>query len=297
MRMKNILIIVLLSILMFASCDFEKTVYVDEKSISPHMVINGLLFAGADTCFLHITESRPIFTESTNRSDKFKEIQNAEIDLKINNNTSDVRYIQTDSMYISLVSIKAGDKISLQTKYKDQAVSSEVIVPDAPEIISVDTVHVNRLDNGGFIQSILFNVKLKDKPGQKNYYRLLVSNKLYYSSGYYPTSTTYSSNDPLLTGALSVFHNDGFYGKVYNLSFYVNNYPKEMKLYNVDDYEWHLSVKIQTLSEDLFKYYQSQQRDIEAGWNSNVIRHSNIDGGLGILGACNEHSLFEYKNY
>lgn len=313
------LFIILSIIIVFSSCDFERTINIGEIPITPHMVINGLIYANADTSYLYITESRPIYRDSVdiwnNTKSGYKIIKNVDIDFRINDTHRSIKYIAEDTAYVSIGKIVAGDKVSLESVYNNQKIKSIALLPHAPEVISVDTIHISRIENNNLKEFIVFKVKIKDKPGSKDYYRLLVNNKLlYYSNGHLQDySGSYYSNDPVLIGNFtdtnmglsnrndySIFRDVSFEGKEYTLTFDVDKYSPQESL--IDDRKdmWHLTVKLQSISEDLYKYYSSRQRGSQNWWDKvtePVLIHSNIEGGLGILGACNEIQVFEYKNF
>ena len=296
--MKRFLIILSFTIVLFSSCEFEKTVDIGVIPISPHMVINGVIYANADTSYLYITESMAIYNEVENVwNPKFKIIKDADIEFRLNNAIQAIKYNDADTAYLSIGRINAGDKIKMTSYYDGKEISSTVEIPDAPQIISVDTTHIKRFQNYQLSNFILFNLKIKDNPNIKNYYRLIVENKLIESNssyGYYDGAWPCYSDDPLLSGQFKVFRDVSFDGKEYNVKFYVNDNTSFFEERFDTKYAWYLYVKFQTINEDLYKYYSSLQANNQYDAESKLV-YSNINGGLGILGACNQIDIFEYK--
>ncbi|BES60971.1 DUF4249 domain-containing protein [Dysgonomonas capnocytophagoides] len=291
--MKYSLIILSSIMILLSSCDYEKTVDIGDVSITPHMVINGLIYANSDTSYLQITESSPIYNNTFESG--FNIIENANVDFYLNNTLHPIQYNKADSAYVLVEKIKSRDRINITSNYSGKKISSIVEVPDAPEIISVDTTHIKKIEDhvSGISNFILFNIKIKDKSNNKDYYHLLVQNKFIevntiYS---YPYDGTCYSDDPLLSGAYKVFRDVSFDGKEYNLKFYVKDYAQFFEGESDTKYLWQLSVKLQKINEDLYKYYSSLQSSYENGESKLV--YSNIEGGLGILGTCNEINIFE----
>lgn len=294
--MKYSLVIFLSIVAVFSSCEHEKMIDLEEISITPQMVINGLIYANSDTSYLHITESRSIYN---NANPQYKIINDAAIKFYLNNHDQGIKYSETDTAYIVTKNIKAGDKISIISSYNEKEIKSSVEMPDAPEIISIDTTHVKKIQyyGSGLKSFILFNVKIKDTPNIKDYYRLVINNNLIGDNVYYSYTDygTYYSDDPLLSGYLTVFRDVSFDGKEYNLQFYISDYMYLVEEEGDTEYTWNLSVKLQKINEDLYKYYSSLQSNNNNDFTESQFIYSNIDGGLGILGACNEINLFENK--
>ena len=328
--MRKLFVILSIITVLFSSCDFEKVVDIGSVPITPHLVLNGLLYANKDTSYFYITKSRPIYNRDTimtetNTDLEYDIIADADLNLNINGDVSHLKYSHADSAYILLGRLKEGDKVNVQSFYNGQELQSMAILPSAPEVISVDTASFNRIEYGRLKNYTMFKLTMKDLPDTNDYYRLLVNNEFYYLKGdtlqkYSSYYSPYYSNDPVLidgyTGStnssgiglasslynyFSVFRDVTFSGKEYTLSFYVENsvyywYPPEDSV----TIKRHLTVRLQSINEDLYKYYSSLQRSRQASSDKvsePVVVHTNINGGLGILGACNEIKVFEYKNF
>ncbi len=328
--MRKLFVILSLITILFSSCDFEKVVDIGSVPITPHLVLNGLLYANSDASYFYITKSRPIYSRDRiatgiNYDWGYDIIENADFSLSVNGNASHLKYSRADSAYILFGKLKEGDKVNVQSLYNGQELQSMAILPPAPEVVSVDTASFNRIEYGRLKNYTMFKLTIKDMPGRNDYYRLLVNNEFYYLEGdtiqkYSPYYSSYYSNDPVLTDGymgstnnsdiglassvynyFSVFRDVRFAGKEYTLSFYVDNSvsywygPEE-----ADSIKRYLTVRLQSISEDLYKYYSSLQRSRQASSDKvsePVVVHTNINGGLGILGACYEIKVFEYKNF
>jgi hypothetical protein len=142
------------------------------------------------------------------------------------------------------------------------------------------------------------NLTFADKGGENNYYKI---NLYYYNNTigqWIPLIVP--RTDPSLAGYSSIVQNDAgvlfsddlFNGKsktiTMNISLgYVINNPG-------DKYK----ITLSSVSEDLFLYYASLQRAQDAkainfrgGYNNAVVIHSNIDGGIGIIGTQSKNDV------
>lgn len=308
-----------------SSCETE--IDLGDIAIKPHLVLNASL-SNADTSRIYISESRPIF-HSSNTSQwgegNFLSIANADVDLLINNNNKTkerLQYSIKDSSYLYLKPLKASDQLSIEVQYKDKKINAQTSIPNAPEILSVDTFSFSKGNSYG--QDYLrFHVKIKDQAVTKNFYRITVDFAQHRQSfwpgdgGYWTRSSQFISDDPVLTNGspnsnnqgdddfgmiifptnyFGIFHDAAFNGEEYLLDFYVS-YP--LFISQMDYYDkGHLRVNLQTISEDLYKYYFSLQRymhSLNDGFIEPAIVFSNINKGLGILGAYNEVSVIKLE--
>lgn len=320
--MKKIFVIISFFTILFSSCDTERIVYIDNTPINPHMVLNALAYAGNDTSYFYITESRPIYRESVNNTLKYDIIKDATLSLTVNGETDYIKYNDIDGAYIFIGKLKEGDKINIQATHKERNINSVAILPSPPEVISIDTASFQRIENGSLKNYLMFKLKIRDKFGSNDYYRLLINNRYTnYAGEYMHSSNSYYTDDPILkdgyTGIIndpdlnlpasvynyySVFRDVRFSDKEYTLTFYVDSYslyekPTEETEKNPTFIpKRHLIISLQSISEDLYKYYSSLQRSLQVT-NEPLIVHTNINGGLGILGTCNEIKVFDYKNF
>jgi len=323
--MKKSFIIIFILCILISSCEFEKTIDIGEIPITPHLVLNGLVFSEKDTNYFYVTKSRPIYSDSIQIWDSSKSLfsilDNAEVISEVNGVKRPVRYSASDTAYILVGKLHETDKIDIYVMHNGEQINSQAVIPSVPQVISLDTATVKRIENGYPQSYIRFKLKIKDHPGNKDYYRLLINNYSYYWIGDNRYSNynynQYYTSDPVLTNGypdsnsggglissvynyFSVFRDVMFEGQEYVLTFYINKYDTytggDPEIKN----EFDISVKLQTISEDLYKYYSSLQNSWVSSSNQGsepFIVYSNINEGFGIMGACNEVTVFEYRNY
>lgn len=328
--MKFSFIIISFFTILLSSCDTERIVHTNSIPTSTNLVLNGIVYANNDTSYFHITESRPIYRDTATLGNDNKSgysiIKDATFSLTINGTTNYPEYDHIDSAYVFIGHLKEGDKINIQAGHKDLVIKSMATLPSAPKVTSVDTTSFQRIENGLLKKYLMFKLTIKDKPESTDYYRLLVQDK--YTNSWNDniiSSNSYYTDDPVLkdgyTGEInnqninwvasrynhySVFRDVRFSNQEYTLTFYVDSFslydkPTEEKEEQTQYIpKRHLSISLQSISEDLYRYYSSLQRNLQMHDDKvtePVIVHTNIRGGLGILGACNEIKVFEYKNY
>ncbi|GEM_PF-2221141 len=320
--MKKSFMIISLLCFLFPSCDFQRVVDIGGIPVNPHLVLNGLVYTDRDTSYFYITKSRPVYNDTIPIWDNkrgYEIIENADFTFLVNGEKRNVKYSLSDSAYIFVGRLHKSDKITIQVDHNGNEINSETLLPAAPQVISIDTVRVKRIQYGTPRDYMMFKLKMKDNPDKNDYYRLLVNVK-YYSwidgEVYSNSSGAYYTNDPVLTSGFteefenselglvssaynyfSVFRDVIFQDEEYTLIFYVdiNFLYMDNSYYDIE--EWILSVRLQSISEDLYKYYSSLQHSRSSSSDKvtdPVVVHSNINNGLGILGACNEIKVFEY---
>jgi len=323
--MKKIIIAFLFTIL-FISCDNEKIIYIDDDlSIAPRIVLNSVLNTESDTSYFYLTKSRPIFgskteTEQVNKSG-YPMIDNAELHLIINNKQYTAGYSKKDSAYILPGRLQIGDHVLAKVIYEDKEIKSETVVPASPEVISLDTSRIQRVEDSSIIDYVMFNIKIKDNPETKDFYRLSIKWDLYdldcgteYDHPdyyYYYYYGNYYTNDPLLMNANNniyddwsyrqymdgypVFRDVTFSGKEKTLTFYLRHYTLYAEHFSENqNIKNRIRIFIETTSEDLYKYYASFKNMDASDVSETHLVHSNIEGGRGIFGACNRVKVFEY---
>lgn len=328
--MKFLFIIISFFIIILSSCDTERTIYIGNNTpIIPHLVLNGLVYTNNDTSYFHITESRPIYRDtaliSNDNKSGYNIIKDAAFNLTVNGKPNYLKYNQIDSAYVFIGKLKEGDKIAIQAAHKDLNIKSVAVLPSMPEVISIDTSSFQRIEQGYLKNYLLFKVKIKDKSINNDFYRLTINDKYttYWNENII-SSNSYYTDDPVLkdgyTGSISnininwpasiynyysIFRDVRFSDKEYTLTFYIDSFALYDKATEEDENtkyiaKRHLTIGLQSISEDLYKYYSSLQRNRQVSSDKvtePVIVHTNINGGLGILGTCNEIKIFEYKNF
>jgi len=315
---KKLAVLFIITSMIITSCQFERYVDIDVPDIEPHLVLNSLLFTDKDSSFFYITKSRSTFLTQYNtwwglNKDKFEYIEDADFHLLINDVSCKLNYSKKDSAYLYLSKLKPDDNIEIVVNQAEGELRSKTTLPLPPSILSVDTVKVNKTINGTARELLQFKVKIKDYPDQANYYRLIVNIwASWYGSWYNPD---YYTEDPVLTQGmpnddenadfdfikyptnyLSIFRDKLFEGGEYTLTFFID-YPY---VAIGDEYSEKgiVSVKVQSITEDLYNYYFSLQRNKfmqDNDYNEPIVIFNNIQGGLGILGASNEVTAFYFE--
>lgn len=316
--------IIALIVTISSSCQYEREVDIDIITIKPQLVLNSLLYAGVDSTYFYLTKSRSSFNDSYlgwGGDPEFEYVEDADMRMILNGEPFQLKYSKADSAYIFPSRLNANDNIELKVNQKDGELKAKTILPAPPSIISVDTAKVYKSFNntkGDFLQ---FKVKMEDDPEEQNYYRLLINigGTSYSWSGWHNWydsfyTSDYYTDDPILTNGmppnivgsdfdiiefpenyLSVFRDKLFENGEYTLTFYINY---SYTIFEDERDKGYITVKIQSITEGLYNYYFSVQRNnyiTGGGYNEPVVIYNNIQGGLGILGACNELTVFHLE--
>ncbi|MDR2950226.1 MAG: DUF4249 domain-containing protein [Prevotella sp.] len=306
--------IILFILIMLSSCESE--VDMGSIPIEPRLVINASMGAGNDTCRIYLTESRPIFRTEQNAywgKDPYTYITGADVVLNINNKPEKLIYSAKDSAYLFLKPLSVNDGIGISVTYKDKQLSASAVVPENPQIISVDTIAIYKTVSGYKGKYLRYNVKIKDRSQSDNFYRIKVDGAYHYQSKdwlefeYWRYITRFKSDDVILNNGnpentdnddlsivtfppnyYGIFTNTMFKGTEYTLSFYIE-YPDF--LYENEYDKGYLNITLQMISPELYKYYSSVQRYRyldEYEMTEPVKIFTNINNGLGIFGAYSE---------
>lgn len=249
------------------------------------IVVNGILDTKG-TISLEVTDSKSSF-----KNEYPTLLKDAEVVIYQNQNEIKLTYDLFSERFVSNQMLKVGDAITLEVRHPSYPYcESKLIMPKA--LNPNGSLQINGgVDTLGNISDKL-SVTFKDEEGRNNYYRI---NFFYYNrtSGRY-IPMPYDVTDPSLASYNSyrlndnsiIFSDDLFKGGTKTISTVapaglVSSNPNEK-----------YKIEIASISSDLFKYYKSLQRardageiTFNAGFNNAVVIHSNIRGGLGILGA------------
>ncbi len=305
--------------IVFCSCEAE--IGIDNIDISPRLVLNGVVTAGSDTSGFYITESRAVFRpDSGTSSQPYKSLKNALVKFSVNNQSLVLNYDDSKDAFIWAEPFKPKDSLSMEVSHGGRLIKASVVIPSPPEVLSFDTIPFQKVVNGSLKDFLRFIIRIKDKPGEKNYYRLALSMVSHYEysgsweEGYTHYSSKFYSEDPVLNNGnpthiqddeyefitfqrnyLGTFNDTFFDGEEYDLDFYVD-YPDYLYY---DMYTWkYLTLSIQSISEDLYKYYNSLQRYqflVGDDMTEPAVVFSNVLNGLGVLGACNDIPLLDIR--
>lgn len=222
-----------------------------------------------------------------------------ELPLEITVNGEPQEYYSIGGNYLAYRpgELKAGDKIAVEIDHElSGRVYVEETVPELPVILSVDTMRF--FDSEMYSLFMRSLITIKDRPNERNYYRLLIRRKVLFDEGtkweYLSEMTDYYINqDPALSSLLDqgmedyegnicrIFSDDLFDGGEYTLNVYFPLSYGSSELKEKVDVE----IELYAISESLYFY----MRSIEQKWNSDTFSHpvriySNVKGGYGILG-------------
>jgi len=230
-------------------------------------------------------------------NENIEEVYYADIDVKLNDELFTWEQFRPGMGYPSfkVPGLKAGDKISVRAEVEDIApITAEDVFPKAPEIISVETIKF--LDELSQSPCLRFLIKIKDDPAENNFYRLIMSRKVYQERPEWePYEEVVHFNidqDPAMSSLTSegiqgeeenssrILSDDIFQGKEYTINVYLYSYYGKEKM--------EYTIELQSLSRSLYLY----MRTLEQCYNSDILHepvkvYSNVKGGYGILGLYN----------
>lgn len=228
--------------------------------------------------------------------------------LRINNEKQEIEYINNYMYTFSAANLKGGDKIDLQIDTDGiwETITAHETIPEPPLILSVDTMRF--FDPGTYSLYMRTLITLKDTPGEKNCYRLLIRRKLKFDQGteweqeieekdYYINQDLALSN---LAGQnlqeedenrFRIFPDDLFQGEEYTINVY---FPLAYSSTHIKG-DIDVEIELQALTPSLYYYMRSveQSRNSDVFTNP-VMIYSNVKGGYGILGIYNS-SFYKFK--
>lgn len=283
--MKKTIYIALAALLFTACSDLDTINPKDLGDYTEKLTVNGVVSSG-DIIKLNITGS-------TSSIDSFLpvSITDAQVTIALNGTNQTAIYDPFENMYVLNQTLNEGDEIRLdarRTGYPN--VNATVYIPQSISANSSFTPN-GGLDTAG-IPSDLIEVEFTDDPSADNYYRI---NLYYYNTTlgeFIPMS--FSVNDPSFTEFNSLKLNDAsllftdelFNGQTKKISTVA---PFGLVLSNPGD---KYLVVLESVNEDLYRYYTTLQRardaregNFSSAFNNVAVIHSNINNGLGILGA------------
>jgi hypothetical protein len=200
------------------------------------------------------------------------------------------------------VNVRAGDSYMVQAgDASGNVVSGSVTIPVAVPIEQLDTVRVLSPDDRGVLRTYIDCSIIFSDPGQeKNYYQLLMAEEFWDKNG---TGTKYSyqlvnfiKQDPVfyirdqegsLLGGIDfkgTFHDELFNGKEYHLQIRI---PGTYVVKPEVNQKRRLTFMLLSQSRDYFDYLRSRvvaEYNYEIPIVDPIKIHSNVDGGLGLVG-------------
>jgi hypothetical protein len=272
---------------LFIGCLNDTVTPKELTNYTSRLVVNGVLDT-KNSIALEITDSKSSFSADFPNLVK-------DADVTIFQNQNEIKLIYDNDFdnprYVSNNVLNPGDVITLKVTHpRYPVVESKLRMPE--DLNPIGNLLINGGTDSSGNQTDVLSVTFKDEEGRNNYYKI---NFKYYSrtlGKYVPM--TYDAGDPSLASYNSyrlndnsiLFTDDLFKGKSKTISTLA---PAGLVSFNPNE---KYLIEISSISSDLFNYYKSLQRardageiTFEAGYNNAVVIHSNISGGLGILGA------------
>jgi hypothetical protein len=302
---------ILISLLSLPSC--EKTIEFTGREQAPLLVINSIL--SPDT-FLTASVSRSVFFLS---GDENRAVEDADIRVFINDEpVGKYAFSHNDSVYVGeswtgscshyLLSCKprAGDRVRYEASAPNmQSVYCETVIPQAVEIISLETDAVKDVDNDYDGYGMDFRLKFQDRPHERNFYRIAVYVENFIHDNDDPSvihivksPVPVTSDDRVLDASVpvdgilteekpdnyAVFSDELIDGEEYTIKFHSSlNSPFSTSKKRA------VIVRLLSITEDYYLYLRTlstSEAMADVPFAEPVQIYNNISGGIGLLGAC-----------
>lgn len=260
--------------------------------------------------------------------EKIRPVANGSVTVFVNGEKREEAKVETISWswmdtirYCTLKTVfQPGDFIRLEAVAQDDKYQAyaEVKIPLPMEnIIQVDTFRTRLKIGYGIDDCMRYKITIKDRPGEKNYYRLIIQENEYYkdpvTQNQYGPSISYpdiiSQEDVVLTdghlttaddenfGILdmviqnkyNIFTDHRFLDATYTMKVYTrySYYMSETKGLIID-----AEIRLLSLPEAYYRYLRAmnclESENYNATFMEPVIIPNNIHGGLGFVGAASE---------
>lgn len=249
------------------------------------MVVNAVVNAG-EGIELELTTS-----EAAIDSNLASAVIDANVQLTTESAIEILPYNIFSEKYTTSTMVDAGKSLNVMISHPDfPNVRSTISLPEAINATG-NLIEDGGIDTSGLTGDLL-QVTFDDAGGKQNYYKINVYYFLQSLSEWIPLD--FDKTDPSLSAINSYKLNDAgvlfsdelFDGERKTISIVA---PSGIVAGNTTE---KYRIQLSSISNDFFKYYSSLQRARDAkeitytgGYNNAVVIHSNIDGGLGILGA------------
>lgn len=294
----------IIATLFITSC--EDPVDIDYIDYEPLVVVNSINEVDS-TLKMRLTYSRWFLDNQS-----FKEVDNANITLKVNGNTigNATSTLINDKKYYTIESYtpQEGDMLQLDIQVPDEdLMTSSCTVPRKPEISDIyvtEIGHINEYEGYDYIKDSTYryydtntyeyNVSftLHDKPNEQNFYKIEVmsigennNHRHYVSIDDYIIAEEMSDFISIIDGEVYeamgfLFSDSKINGKDYSIKLSFSLYGH--RLYDYDE----TVIKISSISSDLYYYMLSmeKQSSISTIFGEPVQIHCNIENGIGIFG-------------
>lgn len=272
--MKYSVYTIILSVLLIASsCSkLVRTYEIDDYDDINVLVMNSQMDAGSD--------NHSIYLNQFNRSE-VKTAYNPVFDVKVNGNS-----VHSGAASEFDYRFKPGDRVVVESVCHEKRLISEVTVPQPPEILSHEQFFTDKI--------ITLYFTLKDRPGEKNWYRLFGEIEESYDYEDYTGKIIHenrrerlifdSTVDPIITSGFSregddifsdlmpenkyaIFSDKDFADDSARLKVDIDRqvidhyyeYGKSLQKYNseVSNYQVKVYLKVYSISEDQYRYLKA----------------------------------------
>ena len=219
-----------------------------------------------------------------------------------------------------------GDNVRIDAYTDDgQHAWVEETVPQPPlPIENVDTASVlKNFQSSYYTEFLRFDITIKDKPEEKNYYRLILERRQRYLAPTYDEHFNYIADSiiyakkykiynyedmiltdgfPIIGGSIdeleerpeniyNVFNDNSFNGSSATLRIY-----KDIDYYSGDLLDYECYVRIQSIDERTFMNYKIlnliDSEVFDYGYPEAIIVDSNVNGGTGLVSFSSETSVY-----
>jgi len=275
----------------FSSC-YQDTIRPTELvNYQEKMVINGVFTAGTSLSF-ELTTSKASIANSLPTV-----IKDATVTLERSNTEQQMMYDVLSENYVSASKLIADETVTVFIRHASLPnCYARVTIPK--NVGATGTLTPNGgIDTGG-LPGDLLQVSFKDQPNLNNFYKINV---------YYRNATlgqwipiNFDKRDPSLAEYNSYTLNDAgvlFSDELFSGSTKVLSIVAPSGIVAGNNGDKYL-IELSSISEDYFSYFRSLQRaqdakeiSFQGGYNNAVVIHSNVNGGLGILGTQNTSSI------
>lgn len=332
--MKSIKIVLSIFAILFIFVSCEKNIEFKGEITDPQVVVNSYITPDS-VVSAHISESRFFLNDSTT----FRNINNADVAVWVNGTFKEKMSLVGQGIYKGTYKPVVGETIKLVVNVPSKKeVTCEANIYPQPVINSIDTVGIRLgeyylFDYSNYssgapmlsdtigtysLHQINYTLKFSDNGNEKNYYRLSVLTKRYYTqtdsvthvqtqreSDIYDffsftdvVSGKNTKNDPMsLVGGdnyietYNVFSDELFNGKTYSLTFSTTNtifnYRPTYKFGSKNPDKTTISIYLQSISKEYYLYLKSRAAASggENFFSEPIQIYNNIVGGIGILGS------------
>ncbi|WP_071147206.1 DUF4249 domain-containing protein [Bacteroides ihuae] len=320
---KNISYLITLLFISLTACENE--IPFNIKDNSSKLIINALINADSVRNIVYLNFSG---------KSQLSNVKDATVNVYVNNvlietaqpiNEQNESIVQ--STYLITSAFHPGDVIRIDAKADANGSTynawAEVIVPQRPQIVSVDTCSIMLKTSNGFNDHMRYKIRIKDRENETNFYRIILEQQTslnvtqYYNN---QDTTTISKSyymvtreDVVLTDGhpmtsddednslfeetrniYNVFDDGRFTNKEYTMTIYGSSLKETWLSYeNVNQAQVDVTVRLLSITEVEY-YYLKALNIIDSdtyieGINEPIKIPSNVQGGIGFVGVSAEH--------